>query len=48
MNGFSFGGRSSRRERKAMGLGVWVRVASPMWCRAAMNRPQAIPTLSFG
>jgi len=27
-----------------MGLGVWVRVASPAWCRAAISMPVAMPT----
>ena len=48
MKGFSLGGRWRILERKAMGLGVWVRVATPMVWRAAMNRPQARPTLSLG
>ena len=40
-------GSPRTRVRKAMGDGVWVRVASPMLCSAATKSPAAIPQLSF-
>ena len=30
--------------RNLIGLGVWVKVASPAWCKAVINIPVAIPT----
>ena len=45
--GRSFSGRPRIRRRNVMGDGVWVRVAKPMWWRAVMKIPAAIPTDSF-
>ncbi len=40
---FSFAGRSSNSPRKAMGLGVCVKVSSPIACTAAMKNPATMP-----
>ena len=47
MNGRSDVGRSRIVDRNAIGVGVCVSVAKPMWWSAATNMPAAMPTLSF-
>jgi hypothetical protein len=43
-NGFSLAGRPSTWLRKPMGLGVCVKVASPMLCSAVIRKSHAMPT----
>jgi len=42
--GLSDLGLSKISFKKPIGLGVWVKLANPAWCKAAISRPVAIPT----